>query len=55
MRHISKIEKLEITADIKNSREQGMPPKEIHEDFIETLGKETPAHSEKNGQLSLRG
>ena len=33
---------------------KGMPSKEIHEDFIETLVKESPSNStvKKNGQQS---
>ena len=35
---------------------KGMPPKEIHEDFMETLGKESPSYcTVKNGQQGLRG
>ena len=50
MRHICKMEKLEIRADIKYFCKKGKPPKEIHEDFVETLGKESPSHSsEKMG------
>ena len=33
-----------------------MPPKETHEDFMETLERESPSYSTvKNGQQSLRG
>ena len=35
MRHICKMEKLEIRAVIKYFCKKGMPPKEIHEDFME--------------------
>ena len=54
--HIWKMEKLEIRAVIKYFSKKGMPPKEIHEDFMETLGKESPSYkySEKR-QQSLRG
>ena len=41
MRHICKFEKLEIRVVIKYFRKKGMPPKEIHEYFMETLGKES--------------
>ena len=27
------------------SRTKGMPPKEIHEDFMESLGKESPSYT----------
>ena len=37
MRHICKMEKLEIRAVIKYFCKKGMPSKEIHEDFMETL------------------
>ena len=37
--------KLEIRAVIKYFCKKGMPPKEIHEDFMETLGKESPSYS----------
>ena len=40
MRHICKIQELEIRVIIK-----GMPPKEIQQDFMETLGKESPSYS----------
>ena len=45
MRHICKMEKLEIRAVIIYFCKKGMPPKEIHEDFIETLEKESPFYS----------
>ena len=45
MRHICKIEKLEIKAVIKYFCKKGMTPKEILEDFMETLGKESPSYS----------
>ena len=49
MRHICKMEKLEIRAVIKYLCKylckKGMPPKEIHEDFMETLGNESPSYS----------
>ena len=40
MRHICKIEKHEIRAVINTSKRKGLPPKEIHEDSMETLWKE---------------
>ena len=52
MRHICKIEKLEIRAVIKCFCKKGMPSKGIHKDFMETLWKE---HCQENGQKSLRG
>ena len=39
------MEKLEIRAVIKYFCKKGMLPKEIHEDFMETLGKESPSYS----------
>ena len=39
------MEKLEIKTAIKYLCKKGMPPKEIHEDFIETLWKESPCYS----------
>ena len=50
------MEKLEIRAVIKYFCKKGMPPKKIHEDFMETVGKESPSYSTvKNGQKSLKG
>ena len=45
MRHIYKIEKLEIRAVIKYFSKKGTLSKEIHEDFMEPLGKESPSYS----------
>ena len=45
MRHIYKMEKLEIRAVIKYFSNKGMPPKKIHEDFMEILGKESLSYS----------
>ena len=42
------MEKLEIRAVIKYCSKKGMPPKEILEDFMETLGKESPSYSTVN-------
>ena len=39
------MEKLEIRPVTKNFCKKGMPHKEIHEDFMETLGKESPFYS----------
>ena len=39
------MEKLDIRAVIKYFCKNGMPLKEIHEDFMETLGKESPSYS----------
>ena len=39
------MEKLKISAVIKYFYKKGMPPKGIHEDFMETLGKESPSCS----------
>ena len=56
LQHICKREKLEIKEVIKYLCKKGMPLKEIHEYFMETLGKESPSNSTvKNGQQSLRG
>jgi hypothetical protein len=50
------MEKVEIRAVIKYLCKKGMSPKEIHEDFMDTLGKEFPSYSiVKNGLLNLRG
>ena len=37
---ICKMEKLELRAVIKNFCKKGMPPKKIHDDFMEILGKD---------------
>ena len=42
MRHIYEMTKLEIRAVICK---KGMPPKEIHENFTDTLEKESPSYS----------
>ena len=47
------MEKLEIRAVIKYFCKKGMPPKEIHEDFMETLGKESPYSTVK--KMGSRG
>ena len=39
------MEKLEIRVVIKYFCKKGMPPKEIHEDFMETHGKESLFYS----------
>ena len=39
------MEKLEIKAVIKYFCQKGMPPKEIHEYFMETFGKGSPSYS----------
>ena len=39
------MEKVEVGAVIKYLCKKGMSPKEIHEDFMETLGKESPSYS----------
>ena len=39
------MEKVEIRAVIKYLCKKETPPKEIHEDFMETLGKEFPSFS----------
>ena len=45
VQYISKMEKLEIRAVIKYFCKKGMPTKEIPEDFMETLGKESPSYT----------
>ena len=45
MPHICKMDKLEIRVIIKYFCKKGMPPKEIHEDFMETFGKASPSYS----------
>ena len=42
MRHICKKQKLEIRVVITYFCKKGMPPKEINEDLMETVGKESP-------------
>ena len=39
------LEKREFRAVIKYFCKKGIPPKEIHEDIMETLGKESPTHN----------
>jgi hypothetical protein len=47
------MKKVEIRAVIKYLCKKGMSPKEIYEDFIDTLGKESPSYSTvKNGLLN---
>ena len=53
MRHNCKIETLEIRAVIKDFYKKGTPPKEIHEDFMETLVMES--HSDKWAAEFKRG
>ena len=55
MRHICKMEKFEISAITKYFWEKGMPPKEINEDFVETLGKKSSSCiTVEDGKQSLR-
>ena len=42
VRHIFKMEKLDIRVVINYFCKKGMSPKEVHEDFLETLGKKSP-------------
>ena len=44
LRDICKMEKLVLRAVIKYFCMKGMPPNEIHEDFVETLGRESPSY-----------
>ena len=57
MLHICKMEMLEIRAVNKYFCKKGMPFKEIHEDFMETLRKEYPSYStvKKMGNKVLEG
>ena len=48
VRHIYKMEKLDITAVIKY-----FASKEIHEDLLETLGKEPPSYSTVKAWASM--
>ena len=45
MRHIYKTQKLVIRVAIKFFCKKGMSPKEIHEYFLETIGKFSPSYS----------
>ena len=45
MHQTYKIEKVEVRAVMKYLCKKGMTPKEIHEDFIKTLGNESPSYS----------
>ena len=45
MRQTYKMEKVEVRAVIKYLCNKGMTPKEIHEDFMETLRKGFPSYS----------
>ena len=45
LREKGAIHELEIRSVIKYFCMKGIPPKEIHEDFMETLGKESPSVS----------
>ena len=42
MRQTCKMEKVEVRAVIRYLCNKGMTPKEIHEDFMKTLGNESP-------------
>jgi transposase len=42
---MDKMEKVKIRAVIKYLCKKGMSPKEIHEDFMDTIGKEPPSYS----------
>jgi hypothetical protein len=47
------MEKVEIRAVIKYLSKKGMSSKEIHEDFMDTLKKESPSYrTVKNGLLN---
>ena len=62
MRHICKMDKLEIRAVTKYLCKRLMTSKEIYVDFMETLGKESPSYSTvkqwaeelKRGERALR-
>ena len=51
MRHICKLENLKSERLSSTSCKKVIPPKEIHEHFMKTLGKESPSYS----TVSLRG
>jgi transposase len=42
------MDKVELRTVIKYLSKKGMSPKEIHENFVETLGKESPSYSTVN-------
>ena len=44
MRYIRNMEKLEIRKVINYFCKKGMPPTEIHEDFMHALGKESASY-----------
>ena len=48
VQNICKTEKLEIIAVIKYFCKKGMPPKEIHEDFMEIVGMKSSSYSTVN-------
>ena len=52
VRRTCKMEKLEMRAIIKYFCKKGMPPKEINEDFMETLGMESPSYSTVKGRAA---
>ena len=45
MRQTCKMEKVEVRAVIKYLCNQGKTPKEIHKDFMKTVGNEFPSYS----------
>jgi hypothetical protein len=49
------MEKVEIRAAIKYLCKKGMSPKETNEDFMDTLGKESPSYSTVNKMSRGRG
>ena len=48
------MEKVEVRAVIKYLCKKEMPPKEIHEDFVETLGKVSPYSTVKKWAAEFR-
>ena len=53
MRQTCKMEKVEVRAVIKYLCKKGMTHKGIHEDFMKTLGNESPYSTVKNGLQNL--
>ena len=50
MRHICRMEKLEIRAVSKYFCKKRMPPKEINVDFMKTLGKGSHSYSSEKSE-----
>ena len=52
--HLQHLQNGEIRAVVKYLCKKGMPPKEIHEEFTETLGKAPPYSTEKKWSAELK-